>query len=375
VLDRPAPSLLDRYDALVAAGALRRDGAQVAAVEKLERLALALTRRGGRQERGLGGRLLSLVSRPAAPPPPRGVYLWGEVGRGKSTLLDLFYEALAVEKKRRAHFHAFMKDVHERLHCARQSASDGCPVASVAQDIGAETRVLCFDEFAVDDIADATILARLFSALFEAGVVVVATSNVEPARLYEGGRNRDLFAPFIALLETRVEAVRLDSAADYRLTKQDAGEVFFTPADARARAAIDALFRAAANGAAPAPARIELKRRVVEVPHAAGGVARFSFGEICGRPLGAADYLALAERFETIIVENVPILDAERRNEARRFITLIDVLYDARRRLVLSAEAEAEALYRAPHGAEARDFARAVSRLTEMRGEGWGSRQ
>jgi len=373
---RAPPSLLDRYDALVASGAFARDGAQVAALERLDRLATALYRRGGAPAAGaLTARVLSLFSRRRAPAPAaRGLYLWGGVGRGKTMVMDLFFEALQAEKKRRAHFHAFMADVHDRLHRARRAGACLCdPVARVAQEIAGETRVLCFDEFCVNDIGDATILARLFSGLFDAGVAVVATSNVEPSRLYEGGRNRDLFLPFIGLLQERMEVLRLDARADYRLTKQDVGEVFFTPADERARACVDALFRKACRGAAPAPAKIDVKRRTIEIPLAADGVARFSFGQICGRPLGAADYMAIAERYETIVVENVPVMNMERRNEARRFITLVDLLYEAKRRLVISAEAEAEALYRAEHGNEAREFARVVSRLAEMRSREWAS--
>jgi cell division protein ZapE len=370
VLD-PAHPLLARYEALVAAGAVERDEAQLAIVEKLERLALDLARRPVRERKA--GLFSFLRRRPAeAPPAPRGVYIWGPVGRGKTTLMDLFFDGLAIERKRRVHFHSFMIEAHARLHRARKAANGGVdPVARVAGDLARETRVLCFDEFAVTDIADATILTRLFSALFAAGVVTVATSNVEPCRLYEGGRNRDLFLPFIGLLEARMDIARLEARTDFRLEKPGLGEVFFSPADDKARVALDALFRRLAGDVEAAPESFEIAGRRLSVPTAAGRVARFTFDEICGRPLGAADYLALARRFDAVIVENVPAMGFERRNEAKRFITLVDVLYEARVKLALSADAEPEALYRAEQGHEAQEFARAASRLVEMRSGRW----
>lgn len=368
MLLRPVPPLITRYDALVAHGALRRDGAQRVAMEKLQSLADALSAPGAPRG-GLRGALSALLGKREEMAPPRGLYLWGPVGRGKTTLMNLFFEELRVARKRRTHFHAFMADVHERLHRARQAAAGRLadPVTRVAQEIARETRVLCFDEFAVTDIADATIVARLFSALFAAGVIVVATSNVEPARLYEGGRNRDLFLPFIALVQERMDVVHLCAPVDYRQEKSCIGAVYFTPADAPARAALDALFMRLTGVTHGAPTTIEIKRRAIDVPQAAGRVARFGFTDICGRALGAADYLALARNFDAVIVDDVPVIAPEQRNEARRFITLVDVLYEARNLLAMSAQAEAAELYRADHGAEARDFQRAVSRLTEMR--------
>jgi cell division protein ZapE len=357
--------LLSRYDALVASGALTRDPAQLAALERLEALALRLSEpapSGLARLRALlpGGRREG----------PRGLYIHGLVGRGKTTLMDLFFEAAAVTAKRRVHFHAFMAEVHARLLHARR-AGEIDPLARVARDLSAEARVLCFDEFSVTDIADATILSRLFTALLAQGVIVVATSNVEPRRLYEGGRNRDLFLPFIALVEARLDILRLDARADFRLEKQDLEEVYFTPADARAGRAIDALFAEFAGVERGAPLRLRVGGRAVEVPEAAGHVARFRFADICSRPLGAADYFALADAFDTIIVENVPAMSLDRRNEAKRFITLVDVLYERKTRLVLSAEAEAHALYDAPTGHEAQEFARTASRLVEMRSESY----
>lgn len=358
--------LVERYEALVRDRGLHPDASQREGVKKLQGLVDALGK--GRAPAAPLPRVLSAFFWQEVR--PRGLYLWGNVGRGKTMLMNLFFDMAPVEKKRRAHFHAFMADVHDRLHRARRANAGGLadPVTQVAQGIAAETRLLCFDEFAVTDIADATILARLFSTLLAEGVVVVATSNVEPSRLYEGGRNRDLFLPFIALLQQHMDVLRLAGPVDYRAQQNCTGEVFFTPADERAHAALDALFFALAGVKHGAPATIEVKRRAVFIPQTAGRVARFRFFDVCGRPLAAGDYLALAQRFDAVIVDDAPILAPEQRNEARRFITLVDVLYEARTLLALSAAAEPERLYDAPHGAEAREFKRAVSRLAEMRG-------
>jgi cell division protein ZapE len=378
-VSRQSPcSLLARYETLAAGGAIERDPAQVDVLRKLDELIRALAENGAARRRdkaiAIMDRALSLFSRRSAQRrTPRGLYIWGLVGGGKTTLMDLFFEALDIEKKRRAHFHAFMADVHERLHKARKTAGKGCakshPVTLVAAELAKETRVLCFDEFSVTDIADATILGRLFTALFEAGVVVVATSNVEPARLYEGGRNRDLFLPFIALLQERLDVVRLDARTDFRLEKQCFGEVYHTPPGETAKCAIDALFQRITGRAQGEPMTIEVKRRKIEIPQAAERVARFDFEDLCGRPLGASDYMELARNFDTIIVERVPAMDFARRNEAKRFITLVDVLYEAKVKLVVSAETEARDLYCADYGHEAQEFARTVSRLIEMRSE------
>lgn len=365
----PRP-LLSRYDALVASGAMERDAAQVAAVGKLDALARRLTEpKGANSARCFAARVLEWLRRGRqCDCVPRGLYIWGLVGRGKTTLMDLFFDALDVEAKRRAHFHAFMADVHARLHRARRMA-EADPVARVASDIARETRVLCFDEFSVTDIADATILSRLFAALFAQGVIVVATSNVEPARLYEGGRNRDLFLPFIALLQERLDVLRLDARTDFRLEKDSLREVFFTPNGESSRHAIDALFRSLTGVAEGAPITLRVGSRDLYIPEAARRVARFQFEDICSRPLGASDYLALGERFDTIIVENAPAMNFDRRNEAKRFITLVDILYEKKVRLILSAEKEADELYHAPTGHEAQEFQRTASRLIEMRSE------
>ncbi|WP_424362742.1 cell division protein ZapE [Methylocystis parvus] len=357
--------LLQRYDALVVERGLHPDAHQREAVKKLQALV----------------DLLAKGRAPAAPLPkvlraffwqeqrPRGLYLWGPVGRGKTMLMNLFFDMAPVEKKRRAHFHGFMADVHDRLHRMRRESAGGLadPVTRVAHEIASEASLLCFDEFAVTDIADATILARLFATLFAENVLVVATSNVEPSRLYDGGRNRDLFLPFIALLQERMDVMRLAAPIDYRAQQNCAGEVFFAPADARAQAAMDALFLSLAGAEQGEPAEIEVKQRAIYIPQAAGRVARMSFAEICGRPYSAADYLAIAERFDAVILDDVPVLTPEQRNEARRLIMLVDVLYEAHALLALSAAAEPDYIYDASHGAEAQEYQRTISRLTEMR--------
>jgi cell division protein ZapE len=289
-------------------------------------------------------------------------------------LMDLFFEALPVRRKRRVHFHAFMADAHERIHLWRQALKRGevsgdDPIAPVAASLAEEAWVLCFDEFAVTDIADAMILGRLFTALFRHGVVVVATSNVEPDRLYEGGLNRALFLPFIELLKTRMEVVRLDARTDFRLEKLAGSPVYHVPADEAARAALDRSFKRLTGRERGDPVRLTVKGHALDVPQAAGGVARFAFPDLCAKPLGAADYLALAQDFHTVILEGIPRMAFEQRNEAKRFITLIDALYDNRVKLLASAEAEAPELYRAETGREAFEFDRTVSRLIEMRSE------
>ena len=369
-MSAPAPSVLAAYDALVAAGAIERDPAQVDAVEHLDALSAALARRGDGRPRkhGFFGRLFGEAS---DEPAPRGLYLWGAVGRGKTMLMDLFFEALPIASKRRAHFHAYMADVHERIHAWRQRLKAGevtgdDPIKPVAAALAEEASVLCFDEFAVTDIADAMILGRLFTALFAQGVVVVATSNVPPEGLYKDGLNRALFLPFIALLSERTEVMRLDSRTDFRLEKIGDSPVYFMPPDAAAHAAMDDIFRRLTGGAPTKPATLTVYGHAVEVPNQAAGVARFDFADLCSKPLAASDYLAIARTYHTVLVDRIPRLSEERRNEARRFILLIDVLYERHVRLVASAETGPDDLYAGETGAETFEFARTASRLHEM---------
>ncbi|MBV1706343.1 MAG: AFG1 family ATPase [Hyphomicrobiales bacterium] len=304
---------------------------------------------------------------------PRGVYIWGAVGRGKTMLMDLFFETVPLKRKRRVHFHAFMADVHARIHVWRQARLRGevkgdDPIKPVAEALSAGTRLLCFDEFVVTDIADAMILSRLFTALFERDVVVVATSNVPPHQLYRDGLNRALFLPFIAEIEAHMDVLELDAARDFRLQRLASENIWIVPADGAARQLLDGLFADLAMGMAAGPREIAVLGRLLHVPLAAGQVARFSFEALCEAPLGPTDYLALAREFHSLIIDDVPRLAADNHNAARRFILLIDTLYDAHVKLAASAAAEPGELYRAATGTEAFEFARTVSRLAEMRG-------
>lgn len=364
-----SPSVLDLYYDLVASGDLECDPAQEEALSHLDTLSRRL------HDYKLPGKptvLRRLFSRKRRSEPVRGLYIWGQVGRGKTMIMDLFFEAAPVVRKRRVHFHAFMADVHARIHAYRQQLKLGKvkgedPITPVAQDLARKATLLCFDEFAVTDIADAMILGRLFTALFEHGVVVVATSNVVPDRLYENGLNRALFVPFIRLLEQRMEVLELKSRTDFRLEKLSNEPVYLVPADAAAQQQISRMFKKLTGVERGRPGFLEVLGRQVEIPERSGGVARFRFADLCEQPLGATDYLELTREFHTIIIEDIPVLDEAKRNEAKRFINLIDALYDRHVKLIASASAEPTALYLARHGHEAFQFDRTVSRLIEMR--------
>lgn len=357
----PVSRLQERIDR----GELVFDPMQLAAAERLEALAEALANYRPEPPKPAGGLLARLTrGKEPAPPAPKGLYIHGDVGRGKSMLMDLFYAGAPVEKKRRVHFHEFMLEVQKRLHAMRQAGGREDPLKQLAAELATEHLLLCFDEFHVVNIADAMILGRLFEGLFERGVVVVATSNWPPRRLYENGLNRDRFLPFIDLLLSRVEVVALEGPVDYRLKRLRDMPVYHHPPGAETTARLEQVFRILTDGEAGGPETLEVGTRRVPVPRAADGVAWLDFADLCEQPLGAADYLALTERYHTLILEGVPLLTPDRRNEARRFMTLVDALYERRTMLFAAAEAPPERLY--PEGEGAFEFQRTVSRLMEM---------
>ncbi|NDW07237.1 cell division protein ZapE [Jiella pacifica] len=304
--------------------------------------------------------------------PVKGLYVHGDVGRGKTMLMDMFFRQSSIAAKRRVHFHAFMGDVHERIGAHRRAHKNGeakgdDPIPPVAAAIAGESRLLCFDEFTVTDIADAMILSRLFKALFANGLVLVATSNVAPDDLYPDGLNRPLFLPFVDVLKRHTEIFELAGTEDYRLAFLGEEDVYVETSDPGAKERIDAAWQRLLDGAREKPASLSVKGRTISVPRAGNGAARFSFDDLLKRPLGAQDYLALARRFHTVLVEDVPVMAEAERNEAKRFITLVDSFYDAGGRLVVSADAPANELYRGRSGTEAFEFERTASRLFEMR--------
>jgi cell division protein ZapE len=356
-------SVRTAYRQRLAEGVIHADAAQGAAIEALARLEADLNAAG---EPGF-------FRRPKA---QRGVYLWGPVGRGKSMLMDLFFDSAPVERKRRVHFHVFMAEVHRLIDAWRKGdaadrkkrfgqARGDDPIPPTAGLIAQGARLLCFDEFQVTDIADAMILGRLFEALTAEGVTLVATSNRPPRDLYKNGLNRQLFEPFIAMLEQRLDVVAVRGPKDFRLDRLRAARIWLAPINVETEAAFDALWLDMLDGQAETGASLEVLGRKLHLPRAAGGLVRTSFASLCGQALGPQDYLALAERFHTVFLEQVPLLTPDRRDAARRFVTLVDALYEAGAKLVALAAGEPEALY--PAGDGAFEFERTVSRLHEMR--------
>lgn len=366
-------SIKTAYAQRLVAGALRSDVAQEAAIEALSRLEGDLN--AAQEPQGF-----SLFRKPKSLSAIRGVYLWGPVGRGKSMVMDLFFDSVPVKRKRRAHFHAFMAEIHslidrwrkgnpaERKAQFGQNKGDD-PIAPVADLVASQAQLLCFDELQVTDIADAMILGRLFEALFAKGVVLVATSNRPPQDLYKDGINRPLFTPFIDMLSERMDIVAVRGPTDFRLERLKGAQVFFSPLCPDQSASFDHLWSDLTDGAPEIGATLEVLGRKIYLPHACAGFVRTSFASLCGQALGAGDYLALAARFHTVFLEDIPRLDPARRNEAKRFVTLIDALYEAGTKLIALAETEPDDLY--PAGDGAFEFERTASRLHEMRSQGY----
>ena len=375
MVTKVAPGPLAAYRAMVARGELASDPSQENAARRLQSLwdvlrghvAVAAV-----QPVANGGWFGRFSRRKAEEPVPgvKGLYLVGEVGRGKSMLMDLFFADAEVEKKQRIHFHRFMQNCHTRVFAWKKANPGGSdPIPPLADTIAAEAALLCFDEFQVNDIADAMILGRLFQALFARGVAVVATSNVAPDNLFKGQPGRDAFLPFIALINQRLDVVLMDAGRDFRRERMRGMRTWHVPADAFSGRALDEAFAALTGGAPARPASLEVMGRTLPVPIAADGVARFDFDFLCGTALGAGDYLAIATAFHTVILDGIPRLSPDNYDKARRFIVLIDTLYDQKVKLIASAGAVPDQLYK--HGENAKMFERTASRLDEMQSEDW----
>lgn len=344
------------YDQMIADGTLRPDDAQQALMPEFDRIRDALS---APVKKGLFRK---------APEPPKGLYLWGGVGRGKSMLMDLFVNNLGDIPARRVHFHAFMQEIHAAMHEARKTGVDDA-IAPVAKAVSSSVRLLAFDEMQITDITDAMIVGRLFEALFADGVVVITTSNRVPDDLYKHGLNRDLFVPFIELIKQKMVVHELASPTDYRQDRLAGSPVYFTPVNEQSRTQMDAVWRDLAGGEA-GPLTLHVKGREVVLPLFRNGVGRVRFHGLCGQPLGPADYLAVAEAVKVLMLDNIPSLGRSNFNEAKRFVTLIDALYEARVRLICSAAAQPEMLYLEGEGTF--EFERTASRLREMQSEDWG---
>jgi cell division protein ZapE len=363
---------LPAYQEMIATGSLAPDPAQAVAVERLQDLWERLLGYDPEPVPATGGGLLSRLMRRrhAEEYMPTGLYLVGEVGRGKSMLMDLFFDTADVARKQRIHFHRFIQNVHTRVHAWKKAHPDvSDPIPPLADQIAADAALLCFDEFQVNDIADAMILGRLFQALFERGVVVVTTSNIAPDDLFKGQPGRDAFLPFIALIKQRLELLVMNGARDYRRERMRGLRTWQVPADQMSRHELDKAFRRLTGGSAVRPVTLTVMGRELVVPQASDGVARFDFDSLCNTALGAGDYLAIATHFHTLVLDDIPLLSPEKYDQARRFIVLVDTLYDQRVKLIASADATPEQLYQ--RGENAKMFERTASRLDEMQSDDW----
>jgi cell division protein ZapE len=376
-MDNPAPKFqqtgpLAAYQEMVANGSLAADPAQAAVVDRLQDLWERLRGYDPSPVPVVGGGLLSRLMRRrhAEEYVPTGLYLVGEVGRGKSMLMDLFFDTTDVARKRRVHFHRFIQNVHTRIHAWKKTHPEvSDPIPPLADQIAADSALLCFDEFQVNDIADAMILGRLFQALFDRGVVVVTTSNTAPDDLFKGQPGRDAFLPFIGLIKQRLELLVMNGARDYRRERMRGVRTWQVPANETSRRELDNAFRRLTGGSAVRPVTLTVMGRDLVVPQAADGVARFDFDSLCNTALGAGDYLAIATHFHTLVLDGIPRLSPENYDQARRFIMLVDTLYDQRVKLIASADATPDRLYQ--HGKNAKMFERTASRLDEMQSEDW----
>jgi len=355
------------YRRLVREGEWQADPVQELAAEKLQLLSVKLR---GHDPKTIKG-WAKIFGRGRNTEAPQGVYFYGDVGRGKTAMMDVFYNSVDVARKRRVHFHAFMLDVHARIHTWRQMAksngTEGDPIPPVAKDLAQISWLLCFDEFQVSDTADAMILARLFKALFDNGVVVVTTSNRPPDDLYLGGLNRELFLPFIDILKSKLDILQLDGGQDYRLARLKQSPVYFTPLNDQSEAEMDTAFDLLTDHAEPEPRILHVQGRNITAPVTVQGIARFGFAALCEQPLGAADYIEIAQQFHTVFLDHIPKLTLDKRNEARRLINLIDVLYDHRVNFICSADSAPGEIY--VEGEGKFEFARTESRLIEMQSE------
>jgi cell division protein ZapE len=368
----PRAGPLPAYQQMIANRSLAPDPAQATAVERLQDLWERLRGYDPTPVPVAGGGLLSRLMRRrhAEEYVPTGLYLVGEVGRGKSMLMDLFFDTADVPRKQRIHFHRFIQDVHARIHAWKKAHPDTAdPLPPLADQIAAGAALLCFDEFQINDIADAMILGRLFQALFERGVVVVTTSNTAPDDLFKGQPGRDAFLPFIGLIKQRLELLAMTDGRDYRRERMRGLRTWQVPADQMSRQELDKAFRRLTGGSAIRPVTLTVMGRDLVVPQASDGVARFDFDSLCNTALGAGDYLAIATHFHTLVLDAIPRLSPENYDQARRFIVLVDTLYDQHVKLIASADAQPDQLYQ--RGENARMFERTASRLDEMQSQDW----